>query len=520
MLGQLEPTRVLRRHAKGESSPIKTPSRDSSRESSAGSHKRARAGLPTTRVESARSSVSSSEHDSVAPHREWQTWARLLLAVEEDAALNDAGLRQELESRLAAVAPAPAVVAAAAAVVVDEPPSVGVRAVREGARSDVDGALKDLERLQAETELLKAQLADATLRLKLRSGASESKLKGQVGDLEARLQELEQLLEQSEAARSTAEAELAARADAAAAAEATWKEERERSEARATRLLGTQMFEHRKALRELSERHAMTLSDQESRNTALVEMLAAAKARVGTLEVQIAELGERRETLEGALARAKDEKEDLGRVKGALQESLATEQSGHRACKTKLLACQSELRAARGASAAAEGKFAACEANLEAAHKEVQGLKESLARALERASEAEARAEYLRDASVREREARTELIEEAKGEIARRMTGQVIRLVVVAPTVNVMMGSGKVEQVKAAEPAGVLHQTLRQRLLPQFVRILTRVDEPSGKESSDPSKEPWITSLVEDLETGIKAQVRECFDVKVLSVDR
>jgi chromosome segregation ATPase len=377
--------------------------------------------------------------------------------------------------------------------------------------------------MEAELDLVRAQLADAELKLKLRASNSDARmqteLKTSTEKCEALAKELQiakSALEQSQASTNRLVEDLKRHSEhtsthhvALESRVAALDSQRQTLEEEAVELrrqLDGQRAVATKAAQDASEASSLACSETQ-RGTELAAAEEAARATLGSTKRQLAETEEK-------LAGARGDAEMAAT-------RLRNEASAHRACKAKLLAAITEQRSVQKFAAAAEGKAAAAEAALQATKEELYAIRRQHAAASERLSEAEARAEYLRSASVKERDARQHLIDEAKALYARRATGSIVRLVVVAPTVRVQMPQEPESRVRPRLPISQLRAVLRDDVLPPFVRIFRRAGESRASSSSSksrkarPSKvtaqEPWLQELVRDLESGIEHQLRETF---------
>ena len=393
-------------------------------------------------------------------------------------------------------------------------PMTGINNVRAAAREDVDRALREHGSLEAEVELLRAQLSDAQLRLKLRSGTVDSRMREKVGKLEIEMASL-----RAELDGTTAELTEAS-ATAAAALEAQREAERQRIEAaaeaadvarrlaslegqlraeRESRVSAENLLASASSASHVAEREAkesaQAAAEHLARAAAGEDSLAALRARLSDAEA-------RNRELESSTAIAKEASANAANLHNK-------EATAHRASKVSLLAAENELRALKRRAEGAETKLKTAEGDLRKAKGDAATRDRELGRAKEQAAEAEARAEYLRAGAARERESRTALIEEAKAEVARRATGQVLRLVVVAPTVRVQVPPDGDALERPRLPVAKLRAVLREEILPPFVRIFGRQE--TATSAAVEVREPWLNALVEDLERGIEAQLRETF---------
>lgn len=403
---------------------------------------------------------------------------------------------------------------AAGAGVAASPSPSGIDNVRTAAREDVDRALREHGSLEAEVELLRAQLSDAQLRLKLRSGAVDSRMRDKVGKLELEMASLRaelggtavELTEASAAASAALEAQreaerqrieaVAEAADVArrlASLEGQLRAERE-SRVAAENLLASASSASHSAAQEAKE-SALAAAEHCARAAAGEDSLAALRGRLSDAEA-------RNRELESSTAIAKEASANAATLHS--QEATA-----HRASKASLLAAENEMRALKRRAEGAEAKLMAAEGEIRKAKGDAAARDRELGRAKEQAAEAEARAEYLRAGAAKERESRAALIEEAKAQVARRATGQVLRLVVVAPTVRVQVPPDGDALERPRLPVAKLRAVLREEILPPFVRIFGRQE--TATSAAVEVREPWLNSLVEDLERGIEAQLRETF---------
>jgi len=471
--------------------------------------------------------------DSAAPRAtEWRDWASGLLRLTgasgrpDDGASrdeDDSSLRSRIQARVEAVKQQRDELAARRAAPPAAPAGAasGAGGVRAAARADVDRALREHGEMETELDLARARLADAELKLRLRGLSGDGRLREQVAALEsagAALQDDVKRLDgdcqalREEAAALRAEAAESARqgreeASRAAALEdglvACRSELEQQREARieATRQLEACRAEaHRLTAAEAAAR-SESAGDQQ-RRTAAQEAMAAMRRDLQEARSGAAETARRAEMLEEAGSTS--------------QQRLTAEQTAHRATRAKLLAVTSELRSSTRLCSSTEGRAAAAEGAVARLEQEAAERAKEMGAAKQRASEAEARAEYLRAASVRERETRQQLIDDAKADIARRATGKVLRLVVVAPTVRVQVPPDEPTAVRPRMPLETLKAVLREEILPPFVRIFSR--DTSGPEAGRAkgrgkvqAQEEWLKALVEDLEAGIEAQLRETF---------
>lgn len=401
-------------------------------------------------------------------------------------------------------------------------------AVRDAARRDLVAAASAHSCLEAEVDLLRARLADAELKLKLRTANSDAKfqadlkaaalhshkLKADCDRLQAEKRDLQHRVQQQQSdmlsLNSVLETKTTRVADleGAVAGLEAHKQTMEDDAIELKRQLALKDTVATKAAGQATEAAALAQSESQRVNDlatsqeALRTDLAATRKNLLSLQEQII-------TARGEAEMA--------------SERLSKEAAAHRLCKAKLLVAMNEQRNGKKHAAMAEGNAAAAEAALTATRQELDGLRKQHAAATERLSEAEARAEYLRSVSAKERDKRQQLIDEAKATYARRVTGTIVRLVVVAPTVRVQMPPAKESQVRPRLPVAQLRAVLRDDVLPPFIRIFRREDQGSRAGSASLSKarrarsaqvsgqEPWLQDLVRDLESGIEHQLRETF---------
>lgn len=420
---------------------------------------------------------------------EWREWALAQAGVgSATASVADDELRRLLELHMRASQSS------------SDSATQGPRAVVAGARRDLQGRDDRVAALEAENEILRAQIADMDLRLRLRSstkasdraqheqamqehGDAVAHLRRELADLTDKLAAHEQRASDEISREQTLRVELLAKYDAALMDAAS-------SQSTVTSLQ-SRLADTERELREAR-------SEASSRQTAMAADLAS-----------IQELRESVAALEAELSATRRCLNDRTTAMEQSQRRIEAEVCKQRELQVRLLTEEGELRVSRSMTAAAEARALTFGKQLADERDVTDALRRQVASLETRVSEAEARVSYMRSTADGETTIRDVAVAKARAEVARAMASKVLRLVVVTPTVSVQLPAGATFTVRAVMPEQHLRKVLHESILPAFVRIFRRDEAVSATPGAE---EPWLRELVEDMEAGIEEQLRATFE--------
>merc|ERR1719502_845920 len=92
-------------------------------------------------------------------------------------------------------------------------------------------------------------------------------------------------------------------------------------------------------------------------------------------------------------------------------------------------------------------------------------------------------------------------LEKAKQEALEKTMQSMVRLCVVAPTVNVSFGSEALT-CKAGLPGERIHEIIEQQILPGFIQLFLQPKEGLGPDGGQLSK--WVERLMGDMQSSIE----------------
>lgn len=376
----------------------------------------------------------------------------------------------------------------------------------EDALRDSAGQLADetarREAVTASAEATRTQLADAVQQL---GDARErvKELEGQNADLAARSRQLEDDAGAARAAAAAAQQQLAAAQAELKAAQ----DDNVRKRARVAELEG-QLDEAQRRLGEAD---------------------AAAAASRAELEQQLKEERERAAAAEAALSAAQKELEAAcAAAKGqpaidALQRRIAELEAAAEATRAELQALMEALAAAtelarqqRERADAAEGKLHDLRALLTSAREDVSAAEQTATSARdakhalqERLNELQAQLRDAERAVEDMAESSQRALQNAKAEALEKTLQSMVRLCVVAPTVNVQIGSNDALRCRPRLPRAQLEELIQREVLPGFVATFLQEADSTAPDGSP--LEGWLRALAMDMQASIEKHLQAQF---------